>query len=123
MISRSHRAWIGVLAAGVLSIPVLSGAIAAPKKKAPPKKTAPKKADPKAGMTAFKTEGCAGCHKAKDYPMAGEVGPDLTDIAKEHKAADVAAYIKKPKAGSVMPAFKGPQATLDNMTAYLMNQK
>jgi mono/diheme cytochrome c family protein len=119
----NHRALIGVLAAGVLSLSVL-GATAAPKKPAP-KKPAPAapKADPKAGKVAFSKEGCTGCHKTKDYPQAGEIGPDLSEIGKHESAAEISAYIKKPKSGSIMPAFKGPQATLDNLTAYMLTQK
>ncbi|MFN3652172.1 MAG: c-type cytochrome [Armatimonadota bacterium] len=127
MISISHRALLGLVAAGALfSMPLLSTAIAAPKKKAPSKKAPakPAKADAKKGKEQYKTEGCTGCHKTKDYQDAGEIGPDLSEIAKEHKAAEIAAYIKKPsKAGSIMPASKAPQATIDNITAYLMTQK
>ena len=126
MISISHRALLGLVAAGaLLSMPFLSSAVAAPKKKAPSKKAPAKpKADAKKGKDQYKTEGCTGCHKTKDYPDAGEIGPDLSEIAKEHKAAEIAAYIKKPtKAGSIMPASKAPQATIDNITAYLMTQK
>jgi mono/diheme cytochrome c family protein len=117
--SRSHRALVGLMAAGLLTVPVLT-AVAAPKKPAPKKPVA--KADPKKGLAQFKSEGCAGCHKTKDVE-GSEVGPDLSAIGKDHKAPAIAAYIKKPKAGSVMPAFKGPQAVVDNITAYLMTQK
>ncbi len=125
MITMSHRVLIGALAAGFLSLPLLTGALAAPKKPAPkkPAKPAPKKADAKAGKEAFAAEGCTGCHKSKDFPSAGAVGPDLSEVGKGHDAAFISGYTKKPKAGSVMPAFKGPQATLDNMTAYLLTQK
>ncbi|HEU4753490.1 MAG TPA: c-type cytochrome [Armatimonadota bacterium] len=115
------RALIGLLVAGLVTAPVLSAMAAPAKKKAPAKPAA--KADAKAGQAAFKTEGCTGCHKTQDYPTGGEVGPDLSAVGKEKKAAEIAAYIKKPKAGSVMPAFKGPQAAVDNMTAYLVTQK
>lgn len=124
MIFGHQRALVGVLAAGALSLSVL-GATAAPKKPAP-KKPAPKaaaKPDAKAGQIAFSKEGCTGCHKTKEYPKGGEIGPDLSEIGKEHKAEEISAYIKKPKSGSIMPAFKGPQASLDNMTAYMLAQK
>jgi mono/diheme cytochrome c family protein len=118
-----QRALVGVLAAGALSLSVLA-ATAAPKKPAPkPKPKAVAKPDAKAGQTAFSKEGCTGCHKSKEYPKGGEIGPDLSEIGKEHKAEEISAYIKKPKSGSIMPAFKGPQATLDNMTAYMLSQK
>ena len=113
---RINRALLGVMALGL----AVSAAVAAPEK---PAKPAPKKADPKAGMAAFKSEGCVGCHKTKDYATGGEVGPDLSAIAGEHPAAEIKAYIKKPKAGSVMPPFKGPDAVLENLAAYMMTQK
>ena len=122
MIVRNNRALLGVMALGLA---VSAAAVAAPKKpaKPAPKKPAPAKADPKAGLAAFKSEGCVGCHKTKDYASGGEVGPDLSAIAAEHTAAEIEAYTKKPKAGSVMPPFKGPDAVLKNMTAYLATQK
>lgn len=121
MIFGYQRALVGVLAAGALSLSVLA-ATAAPKKPAPKPKP-PAKPDAKAGQVAFSKEGCTGCHKTKEYPKGGEIGPDLSEIGKEHKAEEISAYIKKPKSGSIMPAFKGPQASLDNMTAYMLNQK
>lgn len=114
---RNNRALLGVLTLGL----AVSAAVAAPKK--PAKPVPPKKADPKAGMAAFKSEGCVGCHKSKDYPSGGEVGPDLSAAAAEHSAAELEAYTKKPKAGSVMPPFKGPDAVLKNLGAYLGTQK
>jgi mono/diheme cytochrome c family protein len=116
VISRCHRAVLGFLAISALSLPLLSAALAAP---APAKP----KGDPKLGKTAFSKEGCAGCHKTKDYPMGGDTGPDLKDVAKEHTAAQISAYIKKPKSGSVMPPFKGPVKTLEDLTAYMLTQK
>ena len=118
MTSRCHRALVGVLAAGVLAMPVVG---VAAQKKAPAKPAA--KGDAKAGQTAFKTEGCSGCHKTKEFQDGGAIGPDLSTVAKGHTAAQIAAYTKKPKAGSVMPQYKGPQKTLDNLTAYLVTQK
>ena len=114
---RISRALLGVMAFGL----AITAAVAAPKK--PAKKPTPAKPDAKAGMAAFKSEGCVGCHKTKDYASGGEVGPDLSAIAGEHPAAEIKAYIKKPKAGSVMPPFKGPDAVLENLAAYMMTQK
>lgn len=113
---RSNRATIGALASCILLLPVL--AVAAPKPK--PKPAA--KPNPVAGKTAFTKEGCAGCHKTKDIE-GGATGPDLSSIGKTHKAAQISAYITKPKAGSIMPAYKGPKKNLDDMTAYLLTQK
>jgi mono/diheme cytochrome c family protein len=121
---RYSRALLGCLTVGLLTLPLLTNEVAAAKKKPAPKKpAAPAKADPKAGMTAFKEEGCTGCHKTKDYTTGGEIGPDLSAVGKEKKADEIAAYTKKPKAGSVMPAFKGDPKVLNNMVAYLMTQK
>src|SRR5687768_842813 len=94
---RCHRALLGVLAAGLLTVPVL-GVTAAPPKKAAPKKpvAAAGKGDAKAGQTAFKAEGCSGCHKTKEYQDGGAIGPDLSAVGKEHTAAQIAAYTKKP---------------------------
>jgi mono/diheme cytochrome c family protein len=111
----NHRLLIGILAAGVLCAPVFTSNVDAQANKP--------KGDAKTGMTTFKAEGCTGCHKSKDHQNAGEIGPDLSGIAKTQKAEQIAAYIKKPKAGSIMPAFKGPQKALDDMTAYLLTQK
>ncbi len=124
MMNLSHRALVNVLAVSALSLPLVA-AVAAPAKKAgkPGSKPAAKAGDPKAGQTAFKSEGCTGCHKTKDYASGGEVGTNLTDIGGKKKPAEIAAYIAHPKAGSVMPAFKGPKKTLDNLTAYLATQK
>jgi cytochrome c553 len=120
--SQSHRALVGVLAAAVLCLPVAGAtAFAQAKKKPAPKPAA--KGNATAGKTTFKTEGCTACHKTKDHTTAGELGPDLSAIAKTQKADYIAGYIKKPKAGSIMPAFKGPQKAVDDMTAYLLTQK
>jgi mono/diheme cytochrome c family protein len=122
---RYQRALIGVVAAGMLTLPMLSAANAAAKKpaKKPAAKPAAKGGDAKAGQMAFSKEGCTGCHKSKDFPKGGEIGPDLSAIGGEKKAEEISAYIKHPKSGSVMPAFKGPQKTLDDLTAYMMSQK
>lgn len=126
MTVRSHRSLIGVLAAGALSIPLLSAAVAAPPKKPakPAAKPAAAKGDPKKGKDQFKSEGCGGCHKTKDFTdAAATTGPDLAAIGKERTPAQLEASIHKPKRDSVMPAFKGPQATLNNLVAYLGTQK
>ena len=116
-----NRALLGVMALGL----AVSAGMAAPKKKPAAKKKPPvaAKPDAKAGMMAFKSEGCTGCHKTKDFADGGEIGPDLSAVAGHEDAAKISAYIKKPKAGSVMPAFKGPAPTLANLTAYMMTQK
>lgn len=121
---KSHRAVVGFLAAGVLCLPLVA-ASAAPKKPAPkkPAKPAPAKADPKAGKTTFQKEGCTGCHITSDFKEGGKTGPDLSAIGKEHDAAFIAKYIAHPKAGSVMPAFKGSAKSLNDMAAYLVTQK
>ena len=116
MIPRSYRTVGGLLAAAALSLPLLTAAVAAPPKKAAAKGNAA------AGKTAFAKEGCSGCHKTKDHKQ-GAAGPDLSQVGKKSTPAKIAAYTRKPKAGSVMPAFKGSQATLDNLVAYLMTQK
>ena len=122
VMSRCHRALVGVVAAGMLSVPLISASVAAQAKKKPAKPAA--KGNAKTGKATFKSEGCTGCHKTKDYATGGEIGPDLSAIAKGHDAKFIAAYIKKPtKAGSVMPAFNGPQKAVDDMTAYLLTQK
>ena len=114
---RNSRALLGVMAFGL----AVTAAVAAPKK---PAKPAPaKKPDPKAGMAAFKSEGCVGCHKTKDFASGGEVGPDLSALGAEKKVADIIAYIKKPKAGSVMPPLKTASPVPENLGAYLMTQK
>jgi heparin binding hemagglutinin HbhA len=128
--SRISRMLVGLLAAGLVCAPML-GATAAPvKKKAPakkapakkapakkaPVKTASAKGDATAGKEAFKSEGCAGCHKSKDF-TDGSLGPDLSASTKT--VAQIEAYARHPKAGSQMPAYKGPQKTLDNIAAYL----
>ena len=78
----------------------------------------------KAGKEVFASEGCMGCHKSKDYQeRGGSDGPDLSKIAKESTAREIYAYIKKPSAGSTMPAFAGPPKALIDVTAYLMTQK
>lgn len=122
--SRCHRTVVGFLAAGALSLPLVASAVvAAPKKPAPKKPAAPAKGDAKLGKEAFKKEGCTGCHVTKDFPDAGKAGPDLSAVAQGHTAAQISAYIKKPKAGSIMPAYKGPAKSLADMTAYMMTQK
>lgn len=126
MMSRYERALTGLLVAGLMAAPAISASAAkkkpAPKKPAP-KKPAPAKGDVKAGLAAFKSEGCTGCHKTKDYKDAGNVGPDLSKVGAEHTAAEIAKYTQQPKSGSIMPAFKGPAKTLQDMAAYLATQK
>jgi mono/diheme cytochrome c family protein len=123
VISQYSKSLAGLLLAGALTLPVVA-TTAAPKKPAPKKPAAgTSKGDAAKGKMLYKSEGCTGCHKSKDYPTAGEVGPDLSAIGKEKKAAEIAAYIKHPKKDSVMPAFKGPQKTVDDVTAYLLTQK
>ena len=125
--SRILRASLGLIAALAVAGPGL--AVAAPKKPAP-KKPAPKpaapKADIKAGKEAFTAEGCAGCHATKDV-KGGNTGPDLSAIAAEHKPAEIQAYILKPKAGSIMPAFSAKDAkskkVLADLVGYLATQK
>ena len=120
MMSRTQKGLMSVAVAAAFGLPLLS-AHAAPKK---PAKPAPKKGgNAAAGKMTFSKEGCAGCHKTKDFPEAGEAGPDLSKVAGHETAAKIAAYIKKPKAGSIMPHYKGPQKNVDDMTAYLMTQK
>jgi len=114
--SRSSSARLAFVTAGILLSAALATGVSAQAKKKP----APK-ADAKAGKTAFAKEGCSGCHKTKDYKDGGAAGPDLSIIGKEHKAEQITAYIKKPKAGSIMPAYKGPHT--DNIAAYLVTQK
>jgi cbb3-type cytochrome oxidase cytochrome c subunit len=124
--TRCHRAVIGFLAAGALSLPLVASAVSAAPKKPAPKKPAPKapaKGDAKLGKEAFKKEGCTGCHVTKDFPDAGKTGPDLSGIGAEHDAKFISGYIAKPKAGSIMPAYKGPAKTLADMTAYMLTQK
>ena len=116
------RAVVGFLAAGALSLPLVAGAVSAAPKKPAPKKPAAK-GDAKLGKTAFQKEGCTGCHVTKDFPQGGKTGPDLSEAGKGHTAAQISAYIAKPKAGSVMPAYKGPAKTLADMTAYMLTQK
>jgi mono/diheme cytochrome c family protein len=118
--SVSHRLIIGALTAGTLVLPAAWAAKPKPKPKPTP---APAKGDAKAGQQAFKSEGCTGCHKTKDFTTAGELGPDLSAVGKEKKPAEIQAYIQHPKSGSMMPAFKGSAKTLANMTAYLVTQK
>ena len=118
MMKLTHRAFAGVLAAAVLSVPLVAAAAA--------KKPAAKPAaggNAKAGLTAFKNEGCTACHKSKDYASGGALGPDLSDVGGKKKSAEISGYIAHPKAGSNMPAFKGPKKTLDDLTAYLLTQK
>jgi mono/diheme cytochrome c family protein len=126
---RSYRVLAGALMAGALTLPLLTAAVtAAPQAKTPAAAPAKGAGDAKKGKDAFKTEGCASCHKTKDYqdPNAS-VGPDLSAVAKDHTSAQLTTYIQHPKAGSVMPAFKvkdaGTKATLANLVAYLMTQK
>ncbi len=116
-----HRLLTGLLVAGLLSAPLVGAAIAAPAKPKPAPKPAAK-ADPKAGAKSFSEEGCSGCHKTKDHP-SGTLGPDLSAIGGQKKPAEIAAYTRKPKTNSQMPAYRGPQKTLDNLVAYLMTQK
>ena len=119
IMTRVNRALVGVLTAAALSVPLVASA-AKPK---PAAKPAVAKPDAKAGKIAFSKEGCTGCHKSKDYPQGGTSGPDLSEVAKGKTVAQITAYIKKPKSGSIMPAYKGPAKTLNDMGAYLMTQK
>lgn len=111
--SLKNRAALG-LAAAALALPVLA-AMAAPAKPAA-------KGDAKAGKTLYAKEGCSGCHKTKDFPKGGDLGPDLSTIAKNHKEAEILKVIVKPPAGSVMPALKDEKKAKD-ITAYLLTQK
>ena len=120
MTSRSYRALVGALSAGLLALPLVAAAAKpAPKKPAKPAKPAPAKGDAKAGKALFQTEGCSGCHKTKDFTSGNT---DISTVGKTMKAADISAYIRKPKS-PVMPAYKGPQKNVDNLTAYLLTQK
>ena len=117
---RISRALLGVMALGL----AVSAAVAAPKKKPAkpaPKKPAVTKPDPKAGLAAFKAEGCKGCHKTKDYADGGEM-KDLSNVGADHKEADIAAFIKKPTTPSMQP-WKGSEKTLKDLAAYLATQK
>jgi len=125
MMSRFERVLAGALVAGALALPVLSAAAAAkkPAPKKPPAKPAAK-GDAAAGKAAFKSEGCIGCHKTKDFAKeGGNTGPDLSKVGGSKPVKEITAYIKKPKAGSTMPAFTGPEKSLHDMGAYLATQK
>jgi mono/diheme cytochrome c family protein len=127
VIFKHQNALLGVVIAGLLTAPLLAIPSAAQKKKPgkpakpAPGKAAPAAGDAKAGKGEFASEGCSGCHKTKDYPT-GSAGPELVKASSEG-SAKLTAYIKQPKSGSIMPAFKGEPKTLANIVAYLMTQK
>lgn len=122
MTTRSHRTLLGILATGALTLPLLTAAFG----EAAKKPAAAAAGDAKAGKVAFAKdkEGCAGCHKTKDFTDASAtVGPDLSAYGKSGKTfAQCVTKIMKPGANSVMPALKDKKVA-ENITAYLMTQK
>lgn len=75
------------------------------------------------GMEAFRTEGCSGCHRTKDYRSPRSM-KDLTRIGAALKPEEIRAFIRDPSGKTVfMPAFRLPETTLDSLVAYLSAQK
>ncbi|MBI3912281.1 MAG: cytochrome c [Armatimonadetes bacterium] len=58
----------------------------------------------------YKQNGCAQCHKVRGLPGGGSMGPDLSRVGRRLKAAEIARYIKQPKA--VNPKTKMPPTHL-----------
>lgn len=89
------------------------------------------------GRELFLSLACAGCHTVKGTSAAGNVGPELTHIAKDpnHKlpgnvgpvtAENLHRWIKDPqkeKPGTVMPTLGLDDATIDAIVNWLLTLK
>jgi len=73
------------------------------------------------GLSYFKSEGCTGCH-----PGAGKngIGPDLTQIPKEHRTVGwMVPHFKNPSRivpGSAMPPISLPGADLNALSLFVL---
>ncbi|MEO6991092.1 MAG: c-type cytochrome [Candidatus Baltobacteraceae bacterium] len=72
---------------------------------------------PNAGAALVQANGCAGCHGAN--LQGGSIGPKLYGIEKRLTAAQIADFIKSPRAP--MPNFGFADAQIANVVAYLSN--
>lgn len=112
---RSKKALWVVLGTTALVLPLMVAS--AQKAKTP-------KFDVKAGIASYKKIGCAGCHKIKG--QGGKIGPDLSKVGKKLKFDRIAKILRRPPAGSTMPALKKSKVSdqvVYNIAGYLTTLK
>lgn len=78
--------------------------------------TTPQAADPNTGAKLVQNNGCTGCHGAQ---FQGALGPKLMGIEHQLGSAQIADFIKHPRAP--MPNFGFGDAQIDDIVAYLSN--
>jgi cytochrome c oxidase subunit 2 len=75
----------------------------------------------------FTRKGCIGCHALKGHEGAeGQMGPDLSKIAKERDREFLVAWIRDPqvlKPGSRMPALDLTSKEAEALADYLLSER
>lgn len=81
----------------------------------------------KGGEMLFTRKGCIGCHALKGHEGAeGQMGPDLSKIAKERDREFLVAWIRDPqvlKPGSRMPALDLTSKEAEALADYLLSER
>ena len=95
----------------------------------------PAKPSERAGLTAFLSESCAGCHRIRGTLANGDVGPDLTHLETRQRLAagtvpndyvHLAGWIAAPqhfKPGNRMPTVPLTGNQFGDVLAYLQSLK
>lgn len=80
-----------------------------------------------AGAELFTRKGCVGCHVLKGHEGAeGQMGPDLSKIAKERDREFLVAWIQDPqvqKPGSRMPTLGLSSKEAESLADYLLSER
>lgn len=91
-----------------------------------PAHAAPKGAAP-SGEQLFTRKGCIGCHTLKGHEGAdGQLGPDLSKLAKERDKAFLVPWIQDPQAqkpGTAMPSLGLSLKEAEALADYLLSER
>jgi mono/diheme cytochrome c family protein len=118
----------GLLAAAVAFVVVLlatRGDASPARSSTPtPAAVAAGKPDPAGGRLVFARMGCGGCHRLAAAGSSGQIGPVLDQALPNHTRQSLAAKIRSPGQGSIMPgdfaqrmSFAEMQALIDFLIA------
>ena len=117
----------------ILAVPLaVAGFLSAPPAAAAPAFAAAGGGGAPDGKAVFVAQKCSTCHSVSTAGIAATTksdkmkGPDLVGLAASHDAAAIRAYLKKE--GKIddkahRTAFKGTDAELDALVAWLLKQK
>lgn len=116
-----------MLAAPRLILSVAIALVAATPAHAAPKGSAAAASGAPSGETLFTRKGCIGCHSLKGHDGAdGQLGPDLSKLAKERDKAFLVAWIQDPQAqkpGTAMPSLGLSVKEAEALADYLLRER